>query len=70
LTLYELFFEMEVSICERFPSLSPFDVRRERASEVFLLMRRMQKYNKSQDKTNPKNTGKQVIRRPAKDDWF
>lgn len=66
--MYELFFEMEISICERFPSLSPFDVRREKASEVFLLMRRMSNYNHYQNK-NVKN-GKQVIRKPAGDDWF
>lgn len=41
-----------MSICERFPSLSPFDVREKRASEVFLLIRRMSK------KINNENTNK------------
>ena len=68
MSLYELFFEMEVSICERFPALSPFDVRRTRAAEVFLLMRRMKKYNAQQSKNEKQ--GKRVIRRKAGDDWF
>jgi len=59
---------MEISICERFPSVSPFDVRRERASEVFLLMRRLNNYN-SHQKKDAKN-GKKVFRKKAGDDWF
>ena len=64
---------MEISIVERFPALSPFDVRRERASEIFLLLRRMAKYNENQSKQKKKNGangGKKVIRRKAGDDWF
>lgn len=57
---------MEVGLCERFPALSPFTVRRTRASEVFLLMRRMQTYQKDK----PQKGKKDVIRRPAGDDWF
>lgn len=58
---------MEISICERFPSMSPFDVRRERAGEVFLLIRRLNNYNGYKDK---KNDRRNVIRRPASDNWF
>ena len=58
---------MELNICERFPSLSPFDVRRERASEVFRLIGRIRKSNTHRSKeANRKN----VIRRPAGDNWF
>jgi hypothetical protein len=57
---------MELSICERFPSLSPFDVRREQAKEVFLLIRRLNDYSDRQ--ANPKKPRK--IRRPASDNWF
>lgn len=59
---------MEIAICERFPALSPFDIRRERATEVFLLMRRMNDYNGRQRKAQSRK--KNVIRRPAGDDWF
>ena len=65
MSLYEVFFEMQLNICDRFPALSPFDVRRTKATEVFLLMRRMKNYN---DKN--KSGKKKVIRRPAGDDWF
>lgn len=52
-----------MSICDRFPSLSPFDVRQKKFHEVFLLIRRLNIYNKNKEK--PKK-----IRRPAGDTWF
>ena len=58
---------MELSICDRFNSLSPFAVRRTKASEVFLLIRRMNNYNHYKTK---KNSKKNVIRRAASDNWF
>lgn len=62
-----MFFEIELSISERFPSLSPFDVRKQRASEVFLLVRRL---NNRTTKQNAQAGKKKVIRRKAGDDWF
>ena len=59
--LYQAFFDLQMSICEKFPSMSPFDVRRERLSEVFLLMRRLKTQNKG---------AKKKQRRPAGDNWF
>ena len=61
---------MEISICERFPSLSPFDVRRKTAHEVFLLIRRLNNYNEYQNDNKKVKNGKTVIRRPAGDSWF
>jgi hypothetical protein len=60
-------FELEVSVCDRFPAATPFTVRREPAREVFLLMRRMTTYNEHHKHDE---TGKQTIRRPAGDNWF
>ena len=54
-------------MCERFPAVTPFSIRRERASEVFLLMRRLQIYNEHHKSGDKK---KNVVRRPAGDDWF
>lgn len=34
-------FDMTDNLCKRYPSLSPFTVRRERAGEVFLLVNRL-----------------------------
>lgn len=56
-----------MSICERFPALSPFDVRKQKAREVFLLMRRLNNYTEYQSKDSGK---KKTIRRQAGDDWF
>lgn len=62
---------MELSICETFPSLSPFDVRRERAAEIFLLMRRLSKHNEHKAKKERKTSdGRKIVRRRAGDDWF
>ena len=67
MSLYEVFFEMEINICDRFPALSPFDVRRTKGAEVFLLMRRLNNYSDYQKKDSGK---KKVIRKKAGDDWF
>lgn len=66
MSLYEMFFELELNLCERFPALTPFQIRREKASEVFLLVKRINENNiKNTTKTKPNK-----IRRPAGDDWF
>lgn len=61
---------MQLSICDRFPSLSPFDVRKQRFCEVFLLIRRLTESNKNKKKNTNKKTGQKIIRKPAGDDWF
>lgn len=62
-----MFFEIEVSLSERFPGMTPISIRRERASEVFLLVRRLN----SKTAKELANAGKKkVIRRKAGDDWF
>lgn len=61
MSIYEIFFDLTLNICDRFPSLSPFDVRREKAREVFLLIKRMGTAQKRDRK---------VIRKKADDSWF
>lgn len=63
---------MTIAICDRFPSLSPFDVRREKAAEVFLMVRRLNNHTDKEQKRQPKvnKDGKQIIRKKAGDDWF
>lgn len=65
--LFELFFEITVSLCKEFPSLNPVTIRKEKAHEIFLLMGRMAKYNRKQKKQKGKP---QKIYRPAGDTWF
>jgi len=58
---------MEMSLCERFPAMTPINLRREKAREVFLLITRYNTYSAKQKK----NAGKpKIIRRPASDTWF
>lgn len=73
-SLYEMFFDIEVNLCERFPALTPFKIRQQRAYEVFLLINRLNNYtaskNKEQKTINTDNN-KKVIRRVAADDtWY
>lgn len=56
---------MQITLCENFPSLSPFDIREKRAKEVFLLIKRLGEHNKNKNVTEPN-----IIRRKAGDDWF
>lgn len=62
---------MCVAICNRFPALTPFSVRAMPAREVFLLIRRLNIYDKRQ-KQKPENkfAKKGRIVRPAGDNWF
>lgn len=56
-----------MSLCERFPALTPLSLRREKAREVFILVTRYNIYSNKQQK----NAGKpKIIRRPAGDTWF
>ena len=59
---------MEIGICNRFPALTPFSIRREKAHEVFLLINRLHSYNKNVDENGQRKPRK--IRRPAGDNWF
>ncbi len=45
--LYEILFGLTDNLCQRYPALSPFAVRRERCGEVFLLIRRANKSNEA-----------------------
>lgn len=64
--MYQIFFELEMGICGQFPCMSPIDVRRERAIEVFQLVRRLNDYNSRRDT----RSGERVVRRHAGDNWF
>lgn len=62
---------MEVSICEQFPAYTPTALRKEKAREVFILISRLNKHNRRNNKTGPKGKVQgETIRRPAGDNWF
>lgn len=60
---------MNIQLCKAFPALTPFAVRRERAVEVFSLVRRINKRPRM-DEHGDKLDSSGRIRRPAGDDWF
>ena len=63
----ELIFEMKMSLCECFPSVTPFTIRKEKAVDVYTLIIKYSKYAKKKKK----NEGKpNIIRKPASDTWF
>lgn len=67
LSLYQTFFDITVSLCERFHSLDPIRLRFYPACEVIRLMNRTVEYNQrnKKEKKKPKR-----IRKPAGDNWF
>lgn len=69
MSLYELFFQMELNISDRFPALTPIRIRKTKATEIFLLLRRLTKYNQN-EKKNKTADGRKKIRRRAGDNWF
>ena len=74
MSLYELFFQMELNISDRFPALTPIKIRKTKATEIFLLLRRLTKHNQREQKDaaayTSKTSGKKIIRRKAGDNWF
>lgn len=78
-------FDLADNLCQRYPALTPFEVRREKFGEVALLIRRLnaqskrkgneQELNgiktKSADEVIRYENGDVKIRRPATDDsWY
>lgn len=76
-TLYEIFFDLEDNLSQRYTSLNPFVIRREKVGEVFLLVNRINRKNnrekgiQANDKVYTDAKGDVHIRRKAtSDDWW
>lgn len=54
-------------MCERFPALDPFAIRRKRAAEFFKIAANVADYDLKHQKS--KNKPKKIMK-PAGDDWF
>ena len=65
--VYDLLFEMEMNLCEVFPPMTPLTLRRERATDIYTLLVRFNRYARKKKKNEGK---KKIIRRPASDSWF
>ena len=75
--MYELFFDLEDNLCQRYPALTPFIVRREKFGEVVKLLQRItnrhrrEKGAQKTDKVWTDKRGNTHIRREAKNDnWY
>ena len=68
--LYENFFEITLTLCERFPDFNPIKLRKYPLHEVFLLIKRLSNHNRKQVQTGKIPNKQGVIRRPAGDNWF
>ena len=67
--IYDVLFEMEMNLCEKFPAMTPLTLRREKAREVFVMIARYNRFSRKKKKQEKKG-GKKIIRRPASDNWF
>ena len=72
-----MFFELEDNLCQRYKSLNPFQIRKEKSGEVFLLIRRINDHNARKKGVAPSDTvwqdkaGNTHIRRKATNDsWY
>lgn len=77
ISLYEHFFNLEDNLCKRYAGLSPFDVRREKVSEVFLLVKRINRKARREQGLNPtdqviryKNGDVHIRRKARNDNWY
>ena len=77
LSMYQLMFDIADRLCQRYPALTPFQVRRERYREVMLLVSRVTEAANRSAAQKPAESvwcdsnGDKHIRRPARDDsWF
>ena len=68
LTLHQSLFEMVNTLCKIYPALTPFAVRKERARDVFALMRRIMTHPKTESGQKVDKQGRILV--PAGDDWF
>ena len=74
--LYALLFDININLCDRFPSLDPFKVRSQRFHDVMLIFKRLTEQVQQEQKVELKKSGvkktqKGVVMRPAQnDDWY
>lgn len=69
-SLYQILFDLQITLCDKFKGLNPFILRHETMQEVFLLIKRLNNTQTQENDTIQSFNG-DVIRRPATDDsWF
>jgi hypothetical protein len=61
---------MELTYCEKFPSLSPFEVRKKPIREVFKIWNRLIDHAERDMQNRDPKTGERILWRPAGNDWY
>lgn len=68
--LSDLLFDIEMTLCDRFPALTPISLRRTKSREVFKIIVKLGRYAKKEKKEEAKKAMKHIIKRQASDTWF
>ena len=55
MSLYDVIFDLEIILCERFPNLDPLTLSEYRAVEVFTLVRNLNLHSQRENKTSSNN---------------
>nr|DAP46301.1 MAG TPA: hypothetical protein [Caudoviricetes sp.] len=62
---------MTVQLCKQFPAYTPTGIRKTQAHEVFMLIKRVTKYNNRENNNQlPSPSANKRIRVAAGDTWF
>ena len=62
----ELLFEMEMNLCERFTSMTPLTLRKEKAREVYDLIVKYNRYSKKNEREK-KTEQNEIMQETGKD---
>ena len=68
--LSDLLFDIEITLFDRFPALTPMSLRRTRARDIFKVIVKLGKHAKKEKTEEAKKAMKRIIKRPASDTWF
>lgn len=67
----EMLFDMSVMLCQKFPALTPMQLRRERAVEVFDTVRKLIRHIRRENAQYITIRGKRMKKRKVRNDsWF
>lgn len=61
MSLYDVIFDLEMILCERFPNLDPLTLSEYRAVDVFTLVRNLNLYSKRENETSSNNNTKTTV---------
>ena len=69
MTFSDMFIQVSITLSERFESVNPFMLRKERFRDVLDILRKVIRYNELYKQSHNKN-GESIYRVRAGDNWF